>query len=434
MIVGLIRKTVLALWLVSCFGTRAQGMDGIPSRQDGTRTHRILTDTIRKADCREVVPASFSLNGSAVGQTAMLDSLAAVINRTTTAEDLEMRFIRIGGMSSPDGPEATNIRLAGERAGSVADYLRTHTRWDESNIEVVNLGEGWDMLLHLLKAGNHPFAKQIRALCDTVPEADRREAILRRMDGGRVWRSLIADQFPRLRCVTVELCRDSLAILQREQAIALQERKDTIPVGTPPATPPVSAVTPSQPPVVPPEPEDRTRFVAVKTNLPHLAMLAANLGVEIQLADRWSVDLPVWYNPYNMFSSRRKWRMLATQPEARYWTKEAGAGHFVGVHAHLVGFNVALKSTERYQDPNHAAWGFGAGYGFARPFGKNRRWAVDANIGLGFVSYKYDTYYNIENGALKDSGSGTYWGVTRLGVSISYRWFWKAHTKKGGAL
>ena len=33
---------------------------------------------------------------------------------------------------------------------------------------------------------------------------------------------------------------------------------------------------------------------------------------------------------------------------------------------------------------------------------------------------KYDTYYNIPNGARLDSRSRDYWGITRLGINLVY--------------
>lgn len=34
---------------------------------------------------------------------------------------------------------------------------------------------------------------------------------------------------------------------------------------------------------------------------------------------------------------------------------------------------------------------------------------------------KYNTYYNIENGAKLDTRKRNYWGITRAGASLVYR-------------
>ena len=58
--------------------------------------------------------------------------------------------------------------------------------------------------------------------------------------------------------------------------------------------------------------------VAVKTNLLYDATATLNLGAEIGLAPRWTLDLSANYNPFS-FSDNRKWKHWMAQPEARKW-------------------------------------------------------------------------------------------------------------------
>ena len=161
--------------------------------------------------------------------------------------------------------------------------------------------------------------------------------------------------------------------------------------------------------------------IAIKTNLLFDAVLVANLGVEISPWTHWSLDIPVWYSPYNI-SSTRNIRLLAVQPEIRWWSKEAMNGHFVGLHTHVAGFNIALNDYARYQDPNHALWGLGVSYGYAMTLGKSAHWGLEFTLGAGFAQYHYDAYRNASNGPKFRSGSDCYWGITRAGVTLSYRW------------
>ena len=169
--------------------------------------------------------------------------------------------------------------------------------------------------------------------------------------------------------------------------------------------------------------------VAVKTNLLFVAALTANLGFEAELWPHWSIDLPVWYSPYDI-TSTRKLRLLAVQPEVRWWPGAVMNGHFIGLHTHVAGFNVAINDKARYQDPNHALWGMGLSYGYAFSWGKDNRWGIEFNIGVGFAEYDYDAYRNRRNGALFKSGSDVYWGVTRAGVNLSYKWSFARRNKK----
>ena len=171
----------------------------------------------------------------------------------------------------------------------------------------------------------------------------------------------------------------------------------------------------------------RRRVILLKSNLLAVTTaLVANLGFEVELARHWSLDVPVYYSPYDLFKETRKVRVLATQPEVRYWLREVSQRHFIGLHTHVAGFNIALNDHGRYQDPNHALWGMGLSYGYALPFGKNKRWGAEFTVGFGFADYKYDEYENIgirPGQLVRSSGSKCYWGVTRAAVTLSYKWF-----------
>lgn len=162
-------------------------------------------------------------------------------------------------------------------------------------------------------------------------------------------------------------------------------------------------------------------FISAKTNLLFVAALTLNLGVEISPWPHWSLDIPVWYSPYNITEDRCL-RLLAVQPEIRWWPESFAKGHFIGLHSHVAGFNVAINDNGRYQDPNKALWGFGVSYGYKCPLGKAKRWGIEFTLGVGFARYSYDAYRNWENGPLFKSGSGTYWGLTRAGINLSYTW------------
>lgn len=62
----------------------------------------------------------------------------------------------------------------------------------------------------------------------------------------------------------------------------------------------------------------------------------------------------------------------------------------------------------------------GLSYGYALPLGKNSRWALDFNLGLGFIRYKTDIYDNTPIGIYLGSTEGFYWGPTKAGVGICY--------------
>ena len=79
--------------------------------------------------------------------------------------------------------------------------------------------------------------------------------------------------------------------------------------------------------------------IGIKTNLVSDALLNANIGAEMRLSPKWSIDLSGDFNFWNL-SHDRKWKHWTVMPEARYWLCDALGGHFFG--AHLLGgeFNV----------------------------------------------------------------------------------------------
>ena len=157
---------------------------------------------------------------------------------------------------------------------------------------------------------------------------------------------------------------------------------------------------------------------AVKTNVAYLAATVANIGIEYGFGKHCSVDLPIIYSPYTV---ARDYRLcfLAVQPEFRYWLKKPMEGHFFGVHLHIGAFNIAVDDRNRYQSPD-GFYGAGLSYGYVLPFA--RHWAAEFTVGAGYVHTKYDTYYNIPNGARFEKGrSYNYWGLTKVGINLVYR-------------
>lgn len=160
-----------------------------------------------------------------------------------------------------------------------------------------------------------------------------------------------------------------------------------------------------------------SRYVAVKTNLAAWAGTIMNLAADVQVSEHLSVELPVLWCPWYV-SDKHAVKTFTIQPEARYWLRQPGAGHFFGVHAH-VGWYSVRWDRDRYQDTSRPLLGAGISYGYLLPF--NAHWAGEFTLGAGYANMRYDTYYNIDNGARIDTRTKNYWGITRVGLSVVYR-------------
>lgn len=159
------------------------------------------------------------------------------------------------------------------------------------------------------------------------------------------------------------------------------------------------------------------RYVAVKTNLAAWAGTIMNLAADVQVSEHFSVELPVLWCPWHV-SDKHAVKTFTIQPEARYWLARPGEGHFFGVHAHVGWFNVKWNR-DRYQDTSRPLLGAGISYGYLLPLGEH--WAGEFTLGAGYAKLKYNTYYNIGNGARIDTRTKNYWGITRVGISVVYR-------------
>lgn len=164
--------------------------------------------------------------------------------------------------------------------------------------------------------------------------------------------------------------------------------------------------------------------VGVKTNLLYDATGTVNLGVEVALAPRWTLDVSGNYNAWD-FSDGSKWRHLMVQPEARYWLCERFNGHFVGVHAHWMKFNIGnvrmpfgLWEETRSHRFEGDLYGGGLTYGYHWLLG--RHWNLEAALGIGYSRVVFDKYNCAACGRRLDSGKEDYFGPTKAALSLVY--------------
>ncbi len=160
------------------------------------------------------------------------------------------------------------------------------------------------------------------------------------------------------------------------------------------------------------------RYHALKNNIAFDAIGVLNLGYEVQVHRRMTLDIPVMWSLWDA-EREHALRIVALQPELRWWMgKETGRGHFFGLHAHAAWYNAKWEDN-RYQDEGRPLVGAGLSYGYKLPLGEH--WGAEFNIGFGYANTKYNTYYNIENGAWINTRIRHYWGPTRVGLSLVYR-------------
>ena len=174
---------------------------------------------------------------------------------------------------------------------------------------------------------------------------------------------------------------------------------------------------------------------AIKTNIVYDATATVNLGVEVGLAPKWTLDVSGNFNAWSK-NEATKWKHWFAQPEFRYWFCEAFQGHFIGINGNFTQFNMGSVSVPLQRvfinlAPENApvtdlsvsraeGWAVGAGitYGYAFPIA--RRWNIEFTAGFGWWYTTYSQYESRKCGLFQETVQIHALGPTSLGISFIY--------------
>lgn len=355
-----------------------------------------------------------------------------LFNTLFSDERISIDSILIHTTASPDGIFSKNKALATARGREIVKLIQnvippncehlihaqvTVSLWEDldeiiQNDSILSKNQKEDILIVINGQGSH----------------NEKQNQLRKLHRGVTYKYLAKHILPKFR--SSDLCTE--IIYTEPKPVQQPEVNKTTEISTPPIfehteepilEQPLEAITPPaiiSPLIVPPVLEAKKRELAIKINALYLAGGVTNVGVEYPISDKLSIDLPFIFSPYKISNSYRI-KVLAIQPELRYWLGKPLLGSFVGLHGHVGYFNVSFNNKKRYQDVDGDTplWGFGVSYGHS--FALSSKWSLELTAGAGYVNIKYDIFRNYHNGPKYDSGSQNYWGITRAGVNIIYK-------------
>lgn len=307
----------------------------------------------------------------------------------------------VNGYSGECDNDSRNRRTAFHRCNNLKGYLINYYGLRERDFKTVNTPH------------NHPD------LGDIVVISYSSLPLLKQMEED-VSKSLPAEKEQKTEEITPVVVEKETEPVREEQEIKeeiQQAEQQATPVQQEVKSDPERTDQPMQTDKSVSAPQTSSRYLAVKTNLAAWAGTIMNLAADVQVSEHFSVELPVLWCPWYV-SDKHAVKTFTVQPEARYWLSKPGKGHFFGVHAHVGWFNVKWNR-DRYQDTDRPLLGAGISYGYLLPF--NAHWAGEFTLGTGYANMRYDTYYNIDNGARIDTRTKNYWGITRVGLSVVYR-------------
>ena len=324
----------------------------------------------------------------------------------------EASSVKISCISSfsPEGKVDFNKRLAKKRSETGASLLAAIA----DGTSVSEITTPWDDLLKILesdKGAGVPFRDETVEIVRSIIEGNASYQDLRSFRGSKPWKYIVKNLFPSLRRCLISVSIDTPPVPYVSSAFR-------------PAAPVASVSAPQviiDRKVSPLITLPKDYFVGIKTNLLYDFASVTNVSIEVGYAKHYSFELLGTFSPWDYGRETLQFRTALLQPEFRYWFSEGWTRHFVGLHAHLGWYNIAPGGKVRYQDHNGNTplVGVGLSYGYVVPF--TSHWGAEFSVGAGYAYLSYDKFYNIHNGALFGTGEKHYFGLTKLGASVYYR-------------
>ena len=167
-----------------------------------------------------------------------------------------------------------------------------------------------------------------------------------------------------------------------------------------------------------------SQVVGIKTNILMDATKTMNLGAEIGLSNKSTLDLYVNYNPWKQQDGKMM-KMLVFQPEYRYWLCERFNGHFLGIHAHagvyqFAGLKMPFGLWNQLEDHRFKGHFYGAGISYGYQWILGKHWNLEGNIGIGYARVQYEQFKCTNCEPKVDESHKNYVGPTKAAISLIY--------------
>lgn len=365
--------------------------------------------------------------------------------------------------ASPEGPYENNRRLAIGRRETIKDLFESQGI-NTSRIRFDMAIEEYALLVEIMRQRRDPDYKRVRDIVKSYEGDDKatKEA-LKAEDSGKLFKRLTQEYFPDLRSVRI-MISESYDVLELETFDAVKLPKPV--VETPRHAVPVINV---EKPVYGLK---RREVLAVKTNLLEYGAYIPKYGwcpmpnVAVEYFPRhghvtWaaSLDFPWWVGNT---TNHKYFELRNYTLEARYYARNSrksydaagfpnGEAAYKGFYLSLYG-NAFLYQIGCNEDDGWIGEGIGGGIGlgWTIPLGrKNQHWRLDIGATFGFFLSKYDPFVygcpveDIDDGKYyydyvgpsslfkKRQYNYTWFGPTRVSLSLSYDLLYRRNVKKG---
>lgn len=335
------------------------------------------------------------------------------------------------------------------------------------------MAEDYDLLYTMMMLKHDAKFHDVDSLITLyADDTQRLKAAMKRHDGGKLWRYLLKEYFPKLRAVRIIVVDKRLAnidsndLAPRPIAATIPatvadchlriQNADITPAYIIPATTPASAL-------------QRREVLSVKTNvlfdfaympgydrfcpIPNVALEYYPLHGHFTYGA--SFDCPWWqhYDEHKYFQVRNY------QLHTRYYLRSgdirkrkpgegaAFRGLYLSLYAHAYLYNICFDEKRGWEGEG---WGAGLGIGYVVPLGRSGHWKLEFGLQAGYLSTNYDPYqwkcpidpdtdkeqyyykwYGNANDFQKRQHRFSWLGPTRVEITLSYDLLYRRNNKKG---
>jgi len=178
--------------------------------RDAEEYEPYTTDMALSADPRNVF-LFFDVNvtkmdRSFIKNDMLMDSIMHILGDALADSTIRIAHIQIVGFASFDGKQAYNVRLAGERARTIKEYMQSVYALPDSVFAVCNGGESWAELAYQLQQVDFVGKDEVLATIRHVEDADKRERLIKQFNDGQTYRYMrdeLKHILRNLGCITI---------------------------------------------------------------------------------------------------------------------------------------------------------------------------------------------------------------------------------------
>jgi hypothetical protein len=165
---------------------------------------------------------------------------------------------------------------------------------------------------------------------------------------------------------------------------------------------------------------DKGAVWALKTNAVYWATTTPNIGAEVRLAPKWTLEAEIGLNPFtgknDDGSYGKSLKHFRLHPEVRYWFCEAFYKHFLGLHIPYLIYNISDVKLLGTENERHQGWGTGVGISYGYQWVLGKHW----NIGVGYLYLDSEVYPCANCGTKIRDVKKHYFGPTQAAISAVY--------------